>query len=90
MKAPSISRDTCGLILGCEHLGGADWGEVVIGQARATVHRALDLGVSAFDTADVYGLGQSEKELSRALGSYRNRVTIITKFGVRWKRKFKI
>lgn len=38
-----------------------------------------------FDTADVYGLGRSEIELSRALGKRRHEAFIITKFGVRWQ-----
>lgn len=70
--------------LGCEPLGGTDWGDVDLAKARAAVRCALDLGVMVFDTADVYGLGRSEEELSRALGAERHRATIVTKFGVRW------
>jgi len=71
--------------LGCEPLGGADWGYVDERSAEAAVHKALDVGINLFDTADVYGLGLSETRLSRALGQYRHRVVIITKFGVSWK-----
>ena len=50
------------------------------------MRRALDLGVTMFDTADVYGLGRGEEELSRALGGDRHRVTVVTKGGLRWTR----
>jgi aryl-alcohol dehydrogenase-like predicted oxidoreductase len=70
--------------LGCEPLGGCDWGTPDLEAARAAVRAALALGVTVFDTADVYGLGRSEEELARALGPDRHRVTIVTKGGVRW------
>jgi aryl-alcohol dehydrogenase-like predicted oxidoreductase len=44
---------------------GADWGEVGDEEAMATLHEALDRGVTFFDTADVYGEGRSERLLSR-------------------------
>jgi len=49
---------------------------------RAVVHRALDLGVTLFDTADVYGSGKSEELLGEALGLRRSDVVIATKFGM--------
>lgn len=70
--------------LGCEALGGADWGTVDIHSVRDAVRCALDGGVTVFDTADVYGLGRSEEELARVLGGDRHRVTIVTKGGIRW------
>ena len=45
------------------------------------VHRALDLGVTLFDTADMYGVGRSERLLGRALAGKRQSVVIATKFG---------
>lgn len=72
---------------GAEPLGGADWGEVDASAALSAVHEALDLGINVFDTADVYGLGRSEELLSKALGSRRHDVVIVTKFGVRWERE---
>ena len=51
-------------------------------QTAAVVHRALDLGVTLFDTADIYGgRGGSEELLGKALGSRRADVVIATKFG---------
>jgi aryl-alcohol dehydrogenase-like predicted oxidoreductase len=45
------------------------------------IHRAFDLGVTFFDTADVYGAGHSERVLGRALADRRDQVVIATKFG---------
>jgi aryl-alcohol dehydrogenase-like predicted oxidoreductase len=50
--------------------------------ARAVVHRALDLGVTLFDTADVYGYGTSESFLGEILGARRKDVVIASKFGL--------
>ncbi|GAA3222021.1 aldo/keto reductase [Nonomuraea helvata] len=46
------------------------------------MHRALDLGVTFFDTADVYGTGHSERVLGRALSGRWDEVVIATKFGL--------
>ncbi|PZG16861.1 aldo/keto reductase [Nonomuraea aridisoli] len=59
----------------------AGWGEVDDDESVAAVHRALDLGVTFFDTADVYGTGHSERVLARALAGRRDEVVIATKFG---------
>ena len=50
-------------------------------ESIATIHRAIELGVTLFDTADVYGAGANEILVGKALKSYRNKVTIATKFG---------
>lgn len=49
-------------------------------QAIQTIHRALDIGVTMFDTADVYGNGHNEKLLGRALQGRREQAIIATKF----------
>lgn len=51
----------------------------------AAIHRALDLGVTMFDTAEIYGWGENEKLLGRALRDRRDDVVIATKFG--WTRE---
>ncbi|SDI83941.1 Predicted oxidoreductase [Arthrobacter subterraneus] len=50
-------------------------------ESVATIHRALDLGVTFFDTAEMYGPYVNEELLGRALGSRRSEVVIATKFG---------
>src|ERR1700688_913923 len=52
-------------------------------QTKAIVNRALDLGVTLFDTADIYGnRGGSEEMLGKALGERRRDVIVATKFGM--------
>lgn len=70
--------------LGCWAIGGYGWGAVDDGESIAAIKRALDLGVTIFDTADIYGLGHSESILGQALGADRHRVSISTKVGLRW------
>jgi aryl-alcohol dehydrogenase-like predicted oxidoreductase len=50
-------------------------------EAIATIHRAIELGVTLFDTAEAYGPFTNEELLARALGGKRDRVLIATKFG---------
>lgn len=51
-------------------------------ESVATLHRALDLGVTFWDTADVYGEGRNETLLSQVLADRRDEVTLATKFGI--------
>ena len=67
---------------GCP-MGGYNWGKVQQQELIEAIHTALDSGVNMFDTADTYGLGQSERTLAEGLGSHRKEVVIETKFGVR-------
>jgi aryl-alcohol dehydrogenase-like predicted oxidoreductase len=75
---------------GCWAIGGewqdADgnplgWGKVDDNESVAAIHRALDLGITFFDTADAYGAGHSERVLGRALRGRRDDVVIATKWG---------
>ncbi|MDD2878502.1 MAG: aldo/keto reductase [Acidiphilium sp.] len=50
-------------------------------EAVATIHHAVERGVTLFDTADIYGMGANEILLGRALAPFRDRVIIATKFG---------
>lgn len=80
----SVSRLCMG---GCP-MGRHGWGNVLESELIAAVHTALDLGIQFFDTADVYGLGTSERTLGKALGSRRQDAVIATKFGVRVENGF--
>ncbi len=54
-----------------------------IESSRKVVHRALDLGVTLFDTADIYGgRGGSERQLGEILGPRRKDIVLATKFGM--------
>lgn len=67
---------------GCP-LGGYGWGDVQRGELIDTVRTAYDNGINFFDTADTYGLGESERLIADALGKDKNEAVIATKFGVR-------
>ena len=50
-------------------------------ESIATIHRALELGVTLLDTADMYGVGHNEELVGKAIKGHRDRVIIATKFG---------
>jgi aryl-alcohol dehydrogenase-like predicted oxidoreductase len=56
-------------------------------ESIATIHRAIELGVTFFDTAEAYGPYTNEKLLARALKDRRDRVVIATKFGFKFDEK---
>jgi len=63
---------------------GGEWGPVDEASAIAAMHRAIDAGVTLFDTAQAYGFGTSEQLLGRALqGHSRSDLVIATKGGLR-------
>src|SRR5262249_25498185 len=66
--------------LGCMSLSGT-YGPSNDKAAEALLQRAVDLGVDHFDSSDMYGWGQNEELLGRALKGRRDRVVIATKFG---------
>ncbi|HEX2593141.1 MAG TPA: aldo/keto reductase [Rhizomicrobium sp.] len=64
--------------LGCNNFGALD-----LERSRAVVHRALDAGITLFDTADVYGnRGGSEEQLGQILGPRRKDIVLATKFAM--------
>ena len=80
MEMRSIgSLDVSVVGLGCNNFG---W-HIDEPASRAVIHAALDAGITHFDTADVYGDGQSEEMTGRALGARRQDVVLATKFGNR-------
>ena len=87
-KFDKSGLEVSALGLGCWAIGGPfwagetplGWGEVDDAESIRAIHRGLDLGVTFFDTANVYGAGHSERVLARALAGRRNQVVIATKF----------
>jgi aryl-alcohol dehydrogenase-like predicted oxidoreductase len=59
------------------------YGERDDDESARTLHRALDLGVTLLDTADVYGMGHNEQLIGRVLAQRRDEFTLATKFGIR-------
>jgi aryl-alcohol dehydrogenase-like predicted oxidoreductase len=68
--------------MGCEPLGGTDWGDIDIPEVMNAVREAWDCGINTFDTSDIYGIGASEENLGKALGPHRHEAVIVTKFGL--------
>jgi aryl-alcohol dehydrogenase-like predicted oxidoreductase len=66
---------------------GASWGSVDDRESMAALHRALDLGVNLFDTADVYGDGHSERLIARLRRERSEPFHVITKAGRRLPRQ---
>ena len=83
IKIAKTDLSVSSLCLGGCPLGGYGWGEVERSELIATVRTAYDNGINFFDTADTYGLGESERLIAEALGADRHNAVIATKFGVR-------
>jgi aryl-alcohol dehydrogenase-like predicted oxidoreductase len=68
--------------LGTWQFGSREWGygdTYAEGAARVIVRRARELGITLFDTAEIYGFGRSERILGEALGEDRDKVVVATK-----------
>jgi aryl-alcohol dehydrogenase-like predicted oxidoreductase len=88
LPARTLGRDgpTVGALgLGCmgmsEFYGPADPDESV-----RTIHRAIERGATMIDTADIYGFGDNESLVGRAIADRRDRVVLATKFGIQRRR----
>ena len=79
-KLGAVGPEVPELGLGCMGLS-SNYTETDDDEAIRTVHRAIDLGVTHFDTADAYAAGHNERVVGAALKGRRDEVTIATKFG---------
>ncbi|MGH3325099.1 MAG: aldo/keto reductase [Streptomyces sp.] len=67
--------------LGCMGMSFA-YGPTDAGEARATLERALELGVTLYDTADMYGEGENEKFIAPFVRAHRDEIVLATKFSI--------
>ena len=79
-KLGNSGPEVSALGLGCMGMSWA-YGPADAGEAIATIHRALDLGVTFLDTAEVYGPYENEKLVGQAIAGRRDEVFLATKFG---------
>jgi aryl-alcohol dehydrogenase-like predicted oxidoreductase len=83
-KLPGTNIEITPIVFGAFAIGGWFWGGAETCQALAAIEAALDHGINAIDTAPVYGMGHSEELVGKAIHGRRERVVILTKFGMRW------
>jgi aryl-alcohol dehydrogenase-like predicted oxidoreductase len=82
---PQVRLGRDGPLIGVQGLGcmgmSEFYGKSDDAESRATLERALELGVTMFDTADMYGLGANEEFLAPFIAANRDKILIATKFG---------
>lgn len=82
---PGTELQLSKVCFGAWAIGGWMWGGADKADALTAIARALDFGITSFDTAPVYGFGHSESVVGEALSqTTRDKVQILTKYGLRW------
>lgn len=83
---PTAPLGTTGIRVGAQGLGcmgmSEFYGPTDRSESRATLDRALELGITLFDTADIYGSGDNEEFLSDFVRANRDRIVLATKFAI--------
>lgn len=83
-KLGNTGKELSAIGLGCMGMSFA-YGPADEQESISTLHKALDLGVNFWDTADMYANGENEKLISKVLVPNRDKIFIATKFGFRFK-----
>lgn len=72
------------IIFGAWAIGGWMWGGAEENDSIAAIHASIDGGATSIDTAAVYGYGRSEEIVAKAIAGKRDKVQLLTKYGLRW------
>lgn len=72
------------IIFGAWAIGGWMWGGSEEKEAIEAIHTSIDGGATTIDTAAVYGYGRSEEIVGKAIKGKRDKVQVLTKYGLRW------
>lgn len=83
-KLGNTTESLSAIGLGCMGMSFA-YGPTDDSESIATLHKALDLGINFWDTADMYANGENEELLARVLATHRHEVFLATKFGFRFR-----
>ncbi|CAN5542987.1 aldo/keto reductase [soil metagenome] len=82
LGASSINASV--ITYGAWAIGGTMWGGTDEKSSIESIQASVDAGVTTIDTAPIYGYGYSEELVAKAIGDRRDKVQILTKFGLRW------
>ncbi len=72
------------ITFGAWAIGGSMWGGSDEKEAIEAINASIEAGVTTIDTAPIYGFGKSEELVAKAIAGKRDRVQLLTKFGLRW------
>ncbi len=89
IQLPASDVKVTPITFGAWAIGGWFWGGAEENESIKAIEAAIANGMTTIDTAPVYGFGQSEEFVAKAIKGKRNNVEILTKFGLVWDRKTK-
>uniref|UniRef100_UPI003216573A aldo/keto reductase n=1 Tax=uncultured Draconibacterium sp. TaxID=1573823 RepID=UPI003216573A len=87
VQLPASDVKITPIIFGAWAIGGWFWGGAEESESVKAIETAIANGMTTIDTAPVYGFGQSEEFVAKAIKGKRNKVEILTKFGLVWTKK---
>ncbi|MCY1722126.1 aldo/keto reductase [Prolixibacteraceae bacterium Z1-6] len=87
VQLPSSDVNITPITFGAWAIGGWFWGGAEENESVKAIQTAIANGMTTVDTAPVYGFGQSEEFVAKAIKGKRNKVEILTKFGLVWDKK---
>ena len=83
-KLPGTDINVSPIVYGAFAIGGWFWGGADEGEAIKAIEAAIENGVTTIDTAPVYGMGHSEIVVGNTIKGKRDKIQLLTKFGMRW------